>query len=76
MIAHLDFDALLDAALPPPRFKALRATAPQRFQVSVVHADGTAENWQRSGGTACDHAQEAAELAGLGGVVRVAPEAA
>lgn len=46
-------------------------TRARRFHVSVQRPDGSADNYQREGGNTCDHTQEAIELAGLGGIVRV-----
>ena len=65
------FDARLAAHFPPSR--RLACAEARRFQVSVTHPDGRAENWQRIGGNICDHALEAAELGGVGSVVRVIP---
>ena len=69
--ADAAFDDRLAAHFPPSRRLAC-LTAP-RFQVSVVCPDGTTANWQRTGGSACDHTQEAHEFGGLGSVVRVVP---
>ena len=50
-----------------------QAAGPRRFLVSVQHPDGQVDTWQRTGGSACDHAQEAHEFGGLGSVVRIVP---
>ena len=44
-----------------------------RFLVSATRPDGHTDHWHRSGGSSVDHALEAQETAGLGGVVRVVP---
>lgn len=52
---------------------AAACAALRRFHVSIVRADGRADTWQRLGGNSIDHALEAQQAAGLGGVVRVVP---
>ena len=73
-------DTLLDrylANLPPVRHRATAwaATPAQqrRFLVSVTFEDGRSHNYQVTGGSACEHAQDAQEAAGIGAVVRVLP---
>jgi hypothetical protein len=46
---------------------------PARFLVSGVRPTGEAFNWHRTGGASIDHALEAQDAVGLGGVVRVVP---
>lgn len=51
-------------------------TAPpalHRFLISVHRADGSASNFERTGGCAAEHAMQAMDEAGLGAVVRVLP---
>lgn len=60
------------ASLPPARFRATQATQ-QLFAVSFTRPDGSGAAYHRHGGTSTQHADEAMELAGLGGVVKVAP---
>ena len=50
-----------------------RLSRPPRFLVSATRADGHTDHWHRCGGSSIDHALEAQEAAGLGGVVRVVP---
>lgn len=66
--AERQLDAHLDA-LPEPRYAATAHA--RRFHVSAQRADGCTASWQRQGGSSVQHAQEAMEHAGLGGVVRV-----
>jgi hypothetical protein len=63
-------DAHLDGMLTG-RSAAVQSASVRSYQVSVQRPDGTAENYQRHGGSSIDHTQEAMELAGLGGLVRV-----
>lgn len=60
------------ASRPPARFRATLATQ-QLFTVSFTRPDGSGAAYTRQGGTSTQHADEAMELAGLGGVVKVAP---
>lgn len=66
--AERRLDACLDA-LPEPRYVATAHA--RRFHVSAQRADGGTVTWQRQGGSSAQHAQEAMDHAGLGGVVRV-----
>jgi hypothetical protein len=50
-----------------------RAAALPRYHVTAVRSDGRARYWYRQGGNSIDHALEAQQAAGLGGVVRVVP---
>lgn len=48
-------------------------TKPRQFHVSATRPDGSTSTWAAMGGTSCDHIDAAADVAGLGGVVRVVP---
>ena len=65
------FDQMLAAHFPPSRRLACQQA--RRYQVSITRPDGSSDNWLRTGGNSCDHALEAADIAGTGGVVRVVP---
>ena len=45
----------------------------RHFHITAVRPDGETSTWHRTGGSAIDHALDAQEWAGLGGVVRVIP---
>ncbi len=49
----------------------LKVAGPLRFDVSITRPDGSSDRYQRIGGTSIDHTQEAIDLAGAGGVIRV-----
>lgn len=61
------------AALPPARFAAVQAPVLPLFCISFIRADGTGGAYHRRGGTSTQHADEAMEMAGLGGKVTVNP---
>lgn len=61
--------------LPPrsPHPDDAPRVAPRHFHVSATRPDGTTSTWAALGGASCDHINTAADVAGLGGVVRVLP---
>lgn len=46
-------------------------SAPARYIVEVTRPDGSVDRTVAIGGSTCDHALDAMERAGLGGVVRI-----
>ena len=62
------------AALNLARAAVNKATrGAHQFHISATRADGNTSTWAAYGGTSCDHINTAADVAGLGGVVRVVP---
>jgi hypothetical protein len=57
----------MEAHLQP----AAAMAAPAVFDIEIVKPDGTADRYQRVGGTSIEHSMHAIERAGIGGVVRV-----
>lgn len=53
------------------RVASIDGDAPRVFNINITNGDGAVSNYQRIGGSACEHLEDALELAGVGGRIEV-----